>query len=109
MYNDQNVFAKIVRGEIPSKKVYETPHSLSFFDINPTAKTHILVIPKGGYTNIMEFIELASDIEKADFWNHVSFVALKSGVQGNFRIQANTGEKAGQTVPHFHIHIMSNE
>ncbi|MDR1071020.1 MAG: HIT domain-containing protein [Rickettsiales bacterium] len=109
MYDKNNVFGKIIRGEIPCAKVLETRHSLAFKDANPTAKTHILVIPKGGYENIADFISRAPDEEKRDFWNAVLAVAEGAGVGDCFRAAANTGAGAGQSVMHFHVHILSDK
>ncbi|MDR3208353.1 MAG: HIT domain-containing protein [Rickettsiales bacterium] len=109
MYDKNNAFARIIRGEIPCDKVLETPRSLAFRDIYPQAKTHILVIPKGEYENIIDFIGGAAPDEKQDFWNAVMSAADGAGVGDNFRAVANTGAGAGQSVPHFHVHILSDK
>ena len=109
-YDDQNVFAKILRGEIPSKKVHETPHSLAFHDIQPAKPVHVLVIPKGPYVTYDHFVAEASDAEILDFTKTVGEVAKMLGVTeasgGNgFRILSNAGPDGTQEVPHLHIHI----
>jgi len=108
MYDNNNIFAEIIKGNAPCAKVLETTHSLAFHDKFPDAKTHILVIPKGPYADITEFIAKASAEEQLDFWQAVNSVADKAGVLGNFRLKVNTGKKAGQAVPHFHAHILSD-
>ena len=109
MYDKNNIFAKIIKGEIPCKKVTETEFSLAFHDVNPKAKLHVLVLPKGEFTDIADFIAHASEIEKTDFWATVLSVAEELRVRDCFQAVANTGEGAGQSVPHFHLHIMSNK
>lgn len=109
-YDDQNVFAKILRGEVPSKKVHETPHSLAFHDINPAKPIHVLVIPKGSYVNFDHFAAEASDEEIVDFTRAVADVSKSLGVtEGDggegYRILSNAGRAAHQEVPHLHIHI----
>ncbi len=113
-YDDQNIFAKILRGEIPSNKALETEHSLAFHDIQPQAQVHVLVIPKGPYVNIDHFAEAASDAEIGDFIRAVARVSRETGVAesvggGGFRIIANTGPDGRQDVPHFHVHIAGGE
>ncbi|MEM6441311.1 MAG: HIT domain-containing protein [Pseudomonadota bacterium] len=110
VYDDQNIFAKILRGEIPNKTVLETERSLAFHDINPQAPTHVLVIPKGPYVDAAHFGEAASDAEIADFARAVAAVAKATGHRpdqggGGFRILANAGPDAHQEVPHYHIHV----
>jgi diadenosine tetraphosphate (Ap4A) HIT family hydrolase len=109
-YDDSNVFAKILRGELPCRKVYEDEHALAFHDINPLAPVHILVIPKGPYVSWDDFSERASDAEIAGFGRAVGKVARDAGmaVQG-YRLLANTGKRAGQEVPHLHVHIFGGE
>ncbi len=109
-YDDQNVFAKILRGEIPCTKVLETEHALAFHDIAPQAPTHILVIPKGAYVNYDHFADEASDAEIAGFTRAVAEVAKQAGVAesagGNgYRMLSNAGPDGHQEVPHFHIHV----
>ena len=110
-YDSQNIFAKILRGEIPNKTVLETEHSLAFEDIQPQAPVHVLVIPKGPYVSYDHFALEASDAEIVDFTRAVGEVCKISGVQpsagGNgFRAIANTGEAGVQEVPHLHVHIL---
>lgn len=105
-YDDDNIFARILRGEIPSKKVYEDEHVLAFNDINPLAPTHILVIPKGPYVSWDDFSERASDQEIGAFVRAVGHIARDDGlVQGGYRLLANVGPNSGQEVPHLHVHI----
>ncbi len=105
-YDPQNVFARILRGEIPCQRVHETPHALAFHDINPQAPVHVLVIPKGAYCSVADFGATASAEEITDFWRAVSATARLLGLEGaGYRILGNTGLDAGQEVPHFHMHI----
>jgi len=105
-YDDSNIFARILRGEIPCTKVYEDEHALAFHDINPMSPTHILVIPKGAYVSWDDFSAQASDAEIAGFVRAVGAVARDSGLVGEgYRLLANAGLNAGQEVPHLHIHI----
>ncbi len=113
-YDDQNIFAKILRGEIPCNKVLETEHSLAFHDIQPQAPVHVLVIPKGAYVTLDHFAEAASDAEIADFHRAVTRVARETGIAeaaggGGYRIIGNTGPDGRQDVPHFHFHIIGGE
>lgn len=109
-YDENNIFARILRGEIPCDKVLETEHSLAFRDINPQTPTHILVIPKGPYVNMDDFSAKASDAEMADFVRAVGAVARQSGaVDTGYRILANNGEDAHQEVPHLHIHVFAGK
>ena len=109
-YDDQNIFAKILRGEIPSSPVFESEHTLAFPDITPQKKAHILVIPKGPYRCYDHFVQAASDAEQLDFFRSVAKVAELVGVaesaggQG-FRLVTNSGEHSHQEVPHFHVHL----
>lgn len=106
-YDDSNIFAKILRGEIPCGKVMENDHVLAFNDISPQAPVHILVIPKGAYTDIADFGARASAEEIAAFWQAVSQIARDQGLpEDGFRTIANTGVNGGQEVPHFHAHIL---
>ena len=105
-YDDQNIFAKILRGEIPSNRVYEDEHALAFHDINPLAPTHILVIPKGNYVSWDDFSEKASDAEIAGLTRAVGKIARDAGlVEQGYRVLANVGMNSGQEVPHLHLHI----
>lgn len=109
-YDDQNVFARILRGEIPCSKVHETERSLAFKDINPQAPTHVLVIPKGAYVNCDHFAAAASDAEIVDFVRAVGRVAeivghAQSAGGDGYRTIANAGPHANQEVPHYHVHV----
>jgi histidine triad (HIT) family protein len=105
-YDDNNIFAKIVRGEIPSKKVYEDDHTLAFHDINPQAPQHILVIPKGRYVSWEDFSAKASDAEIGAFVRAVGHVAREAGLaETGYRLLANIGQHGHQEVPHLHVHI----
>lgn len=105
-YDDSNIFARILRGEIPSNKVYEDDHVLAFNDINPLSPTHILVIPKGPYVSWDDFSAKASDEEIGAFVKAVGRIAREANlVEGGYRLLANTGMDAGQEVPHLHVHI----
>jgi histidine triad (HIT) family protein len=110
-YDDQNVFAKILRGEIPNKTVAETDHSLAFHDIRAQAPVHVLVIPKRPYVTADHFHSDASDAEILDFARLVGRLARELGVApagegGGYRLIANAGDNAGQEVPHYHVHIL---
>jgi diadenosine tetraphosphate (Ap4A) HIT family hydrolase len=105
-YDDQNVFAKILRGEIPCNKVYEDEWALAFHDIAPQAPVHVLVIPKGPYVSWDDFSQNASAEEIAGFVRAVGHVAREQGlVERGYRLLANTGLRAGQEVPHLHVHL----
>ncbi len=105
-YDRNNVFARILRGEIPCRKVYEDQHVLAFHDINPQSPVHILVIPKGEYVSLDDFSAKASDAELAAFLRAVGAVAREQGLAApGYRILANHGRDAHQEVPHFHVHI----
>lgn len=105
-YDDQNVFAKILRGEIPSKKVYEDEWALAFHDINPQAPLHLLVIPKGPYVSWDDFSERASADEIAGLVRAVGHVARALGlVAPGYRLLVNTGLNGHQEIPHLHVHI----
>ena len=105
-YDDANIFARILRGEIPCSKVYEDDHALAFNDINPQAPTHILVIPKGAYVSWDDFSGRGSDAEIAGFVRAVGHVARAAGlVEPGYRLLANAGPDSHQEVPHLHVHI----
>jgi len=107
-YDSNNVFAKILRGEIPCERIYEDEFAVAFDDINPQSPVHILVIPKGEYVSVDDFTEKASDAEVAGFFRAVGAVARQAGaVENGYRILANQGRDAHQEVPHFHIHIFA--
>jgi len=109
-YDPENIFAKILRGEIPCDKVLETGHALAFRDINPQAPVHILVIPKGPYLDHDDFCRSASAEEITGFFQAVSAVAEAAGLSpakggGGYRLLANSGPDAHQEVPHYHVHV----
>ncbi len=106
-YDTNNIFAKILRGEIPCKKIYEDDFALAFYDIHPAAPTHALVIPKGAYENHEAFTANASDEAMAGFSRAIGKVATMIGVtEGGYRLIANSGANGGQEVPHYHVHIL---
>ena len=105
-YDDSNIFARVLRGEIPSNKVYEDEHALAFHDINPQAPVHILVVPKGAYVSWDDFSARASAEEIAGFVRAVGHVAREQGlVAPGYRVLANVGPNSGQEVHHLHVHI----
>ena len=107
-YDDTNIFARILRGEIPSTSIYEDEFAYAFPDINPLAPTHILAIPKGPYVSWDDFSERASDTEIAGFVRAVGKIAREAGaVQSGYRLLANTGLNSGQEIPHLHVHIFA--
>ena len=107
-YDDQNIFAKILRGEIPATRLYEDAFALAFPDINPQSPTHILVIPKGAYVSWDDFSARASDAEISGFVRAVGTVARDAGlVDSGYRLLANTGLDSHQEVPHLHVHIFA--
>ena len=109
-YDDGNIFARILRGEIPCDKVYEDSHVLAFNDINPQTPTHVLVIPKGAYASSDDFAEKASDEEIAALVRAVGKIARDRGlIEAGYRILANHGRDANQEVQHFHIHIFGGK
>ena len=110
-YDDNNIFAKLIRGEIPCKKVLETEHSLAFHDIAPRAPVHTLVIPKGPYVSYDHFATSASDEEIVDFVRAVGEVSRKAGVAlgdggDGYRLVSNNGRHGLQDVPHYHVHVL---
>ncbi|WP_417525138.1 HIT domain-containing protein [Marinovum sp.] len=109
-YDDQNIFAKILRGEIPNTTVLETEHSLAFQDITPQAPTHVLVIPKGAYVSFDHFALEASEAEIVDYVRAIGSVAKICGVDlgegGGFRLISNAGQDGVQEVPHLHVHVL---
>jgi diadenosine tetraphosphate (Ap4A) HIT family hydrolase len=107
-YDDGNIFARILRGEIPSKTVYDDEWALAFHDIAPQAPTHVLVIPKGRYCSFADFSASASADEIAGFFRAVGKVARDLGLEApGYRLLANMGEHGGQEVPHFHVHLFA--
>lgn len=109
-YDDSNIFARILRGELPSKTVYEDEFALAFHDINPQAPLHILVIPKGPYVSWDDFSERGSDAEIAGFIRAVGKVARDAGlVAPGYRLLANVGLDSHQEIPHLHVHIFAGQ
>ena len=112
-YDDQNIFAKILRGEIPCKKIYEDEFVLSFHDINPQKRIHALVIPKGKYINLDDFNHNASAEEMVGLLKGITIVAKKLGISVDvgkgYRALSNIGEDGGQEVPHLHFHLFGGE
>jgi histidine triad (HIT) family protein len=109
-YDDSNIFARILRGEIPNKTVYEDEWALAFHDINPQAPIHILVIPKGRYVSWDDFSATASEAEIAGFIRAVGHVAREAGLpEPGYRLLANIGGHGHQEVPHLHVHIFGGK
>ena len=113
-YDKNNIFAKILRGEIPCKKIYEDKHVLAFHDVNPQKKIHALVIPKGEYVNLDDFSSNATEKEIVGLIKGIGEVAKKLGVSeavkgGGYRSLVNVGANGGQEVPHLHFHIFGGE
>ena len=114
IYDKNNIFAKILRGEIPCKKIYEDEYVLAFYDINPQKKVHTLVISKGEYVDLDDFSLKASKEEISGLIKGISIVAKKIGISeevkgGGYRSLVNVGENGGQEVPHLHFHIFGGE
>jgi len=113
-YDKNNIFAKILRGEIPCKKIYEDEFVLAFYDVNPQKKIHALVIPKGEYVNLDDFSTKASEKEIVGLIKGLGTVAKKLGISeavkgGGYRSMVNVGGDGGQEVPHLHFHILGGE
>jgi histidine triad (HIT) family protein len=111
-YDKNNIFAKVLRGEIPCNKVYENEYALSFHDINPQKKIHVLVVPKGEYTDLDDFVNKASDKEVIEFNKaiiHVVKMLKISNQESGYRVLSNIGKNGGQEVPHLHYHIFGGE
>ena len=107
-YDDQNIFAKILRGEIPNDTVLETEHSLAFRDIQPQAPVHVLVIPKGPYVSYDHFAQEATEAELVDYVRAIGDVCRMEGVEKDgFRLISNAGRNGVQEVPHLHVHILA--
>ena len=105
-YDEGNIFAKILRGELPSNKLMENEHVLAFHDINPLAPVHVLVIPKGSYVSWDDFSEKASDAEIVALTRAIGEVARMVGADAQgYRLLSNVGKRGGQEVPHLHVHI----
>ena len=113
-YEENNIFAKILRGEVSCKKIYEDEYVFAFHDINPQKKVHVLVVPKGKYINLDDFSSKASEKEISGLIKGISIVAKKIGVSdevkgGGYRSLVNVGANGGQEVPHLHFHIFGGE
>ena len=112
-YDDNNIFAKILRGEIPCKKIYEDEYVLSFYDVNPQKKIHALVIPKGKYIDLDDFSEKASSEEIVALLKGINVVAKKLGISvgtgKGYRALSNISDHGGQEVPHLHFHLFGGE
>ncbi len=109
-YDDNNIFARILRGEIPCRKVFENEWALAFHDIAPQAPLHVLVIPKGRYVSFADFAGVASETEIAGFIRAVGQVARELGLDDpGYRLLANMGEHSGQEVPHLHVHLFGGK
>ena len=109
-YDDRNIFARLLRGEIPSRRVFEDEWAVAFHDIAPQAKLHVLVIPRGRYVSMADFTRDASDAEVAGFFRAVGKVACELGLeQPGYRLLANMGGDGGQEVPHLHVHLFGGE
>jgi histidine triad (HIT) family protein len=107
-YDSNNVFARILRGELPCTRVYEDEHVLAFRDIAPVAPTHIVLIPKGAYVSADDFSATASDAEIVGFFRAIAKISKAEGiVDAGYRVLSNHGKAAHQTVPHFHMHIFA--
>ena len=109
-YDSTNIFARILRGEIPARKIYEDNHALAFYDIHPQAKVHALVIPKGAYVSWADFSARAGEAEIAGYVRAIGLVAKQLGVEeSGYRILANHGPDSHQEVPHLHVHIFGGQ
>lgn len=109
-YDENNVFSKMLKGDIPVNKIYEDSYAIAFADIHPKAPVHLLVIPKGAYTDFSDFTTRAGAEEVAAFFQAVGKVAEQAGVAENgYRLVMNTGSDGGQEVPHLHVHILAGK
>lgn len=109
-YDTNNIFARILRGEIPCDKVYEDAHVLAFNDIAPTAPVHVLVVPRGAYRSFDDFAQRAAPAEMQGFFAAIQKIAAMKGlVEGGYRLITNHGADASQTVHHFHVHILGGK
>lgn len=106
-YDTENIFARIIRGEIPCDKVYENDHALAFRDVNPQAPVHVLIVPKGAYVSSSDFSDSASEAEIAGFMRAIAEVARREGVIADgYRLISNAGANGHQEVMHFHMHLL---
>jgi histidine triad (HIT) family protein len=109
-YDDSNIFARLLRGEIPSRRVYEDEWAVAFHDIAPQAATHVLVIPRGRWVSLADFAAGATDGEIAGFWRAVARVARELQLETpGYRALTNMGAHGGQEVPHFHVHLFGGQ
>ncbi len=108
-YDQNNIFAKILRDEIPCKKVYDDDFALAFYDIEPKAKIHVLVIPKGPFMDYENFIDQADVTLKMGFHTAISKIIKQLNLAKGFRLISNSGVHGGQEVPHYHVHILAGE
>ncbi len=109
-YDPENVFARILRGEIPCNKVFEDDHVLAFHDIHPQAPIHIVIIPKGAYTDMDDMAARATDAEMAALLRAARHIAREMGIAGKgYRLLSNCGRHGGQEVPHLHIHLFGGQ
>ncbi len=105
-YDESNIFARILRHEIPANRIHDDAYAIAFADLAPKAPIHVLVIPRGAYVSFADFSQRASDAEIAGFWRAVGAVAHALGIEGDgYRLLANTGRNSGQEVAHFHVHL----
>ncbi len=110
MYDNNNIFARILRSEIPCKKICENNYALSFYDINPQRKVHALVIPKGQFADMNDFMQSAADFEVAAFWECVrETISILGVADSGYRLISNIGAHGHQEVPHLHFHILAGE
>jgi len=108
-YDASNIFARILRGEIPCNTVYEDDAALAFHDIAPSAPQHILVIPKGHFVSLSDFVVRASAAEQLGFWRAVHEISMQQKMGEAFRLITNNGDAAGQSVQHFHVHLLAGK
>lgn len=109
-YDSNNVFAKILRGELPTNKIYEDEYCIAFPDLNPKTPVHVLVIPKGSYTDFSDFTSRATPTEIAGFFQSVGKVAKQLGLpEKGYRLVMNIGHDGGQVVPHLHVHVLGGK
>jgi diadenosine tetraphosphate (Ap4A) HIT family hydrolase len=106
-YDESNIFAKIIDGDIPCNKIYEDEYNIAFNDINPVKPVHVLLLPKGKYTSMNEFSQNASDAEMVALNKAIFEIAKKTGIaESGYRVITNCGKNSGQEVPHLHLHIL---
>jgi histidine triad (HIT) family protein len=108
-YDSNNIFAKIIRGDIPCKKIYEDEFVLSFHDIHPRKKVHALIIPKGAYVDATDFAQHASPEEITGFWRALPKIAAELGLENGYRLISNCQDHGHQEVPHLHFHLLGGE